>query len=367
MMELVTGGSGSGKSAYAENAVCRCRKIMDGKEIENTPLYHNPSLYYIADMFPYGKETEEKIANHRRMRAGKGFQTLEWYQDLEGKLTGDQSPDLSGACVLLECVSNLTANEMYMQGGAGENTVDAVINGIRLLKEKSRHLVVVTNEVFSESEPDSPEMAVYKENLARINRSLAEMADRVTEVIYGIPYFIKGERMPEEKTPEDKMPEDKTPGEKKAVERTSVERTLAGRSSEERISEGQENTRMRLIVGGAFQGKLDYAKKICPDTEWTDGSECELEEIAACSGMNRFHLFVRRWMKAGRTKEELTDAILKDGRELTLICDDVGCGLVPVDAFEREYREAVGRICTEFVRRADRVDRVICGIGIQIK
>ena len=171
----------------------------------------------------------------------------------------------------------------------------------------------------------------------------------------------------EEKTPEDKMPEDKTPGEKKAVERTSVERTLAGRSSEERISEGQENTRMRLIVGGAFQGKLDYAKKICPDTEWTDGSECELEEIAACSGMNRFHLFVRRWMKAGRTKEELTDAILKDGRELTLICDDVGCGLVPVDAFEREYRETAGRICTALAERSSRVDRVVCGIGIRIK
>ena len=327
MMELVTGGSGSGKSAYAEDAVCRCRKILDGKEKGNTLLCHNPPLYYIADMFPYGKETEEKIANHRKMRAGKGFCTLEWYQDLAGKLTGEDAPDMAGACVLLECVSNLTANEMYMDGGAGENTVDAVVNGIRLLKEKCRHLVVVTNEVFSESVPDSPEMAAYKENLARINRSLAVMADRVTEVVYGIPFLVKGEQM----------------------------------------SEGQENARTRLIVGGAFQGKFDYAKKICPDTEWADGSECELEEIAVCSGMNRFHLFVRRWMKAGRTKEELVDVILKGGRELTLICDDVGCGLVPVDAFEREYREAVGRICTEFARKADRVDRVVCGIGIQIK
>lgn len=326
MMELVTGGSGSGKSAYAEDAVCRCRRLLNEKEKKNTPLY------YIADMFPYGKETEEKIENHRRMRAGKGFHTLEWYQDLAGKLAEEAPPDLSGACVLLECVSNLTANEMYMDGGAGENTVKTVVKGIRLLKSKCRHLVVVTNEVFSESVSDSPEMTVYKKNLAQINRALAEMADRVTEVIYGIPVYAKGEQTPEEK-----------------------------------ISEGRETMGTKLIIGGAFQGKLDYAKKLYPNIEWTDGSECALEEIATCSAMNCFHLFVRRWLKAGRTKEELTDTLRKRDRELILICDEVGCGLVPVDAFEREYREAVGRICTVFARRADRVDRVVCGIGTQIK
>ena len=80
MMELVTGGSGSGKSAYAESAVCRLHRLLCRKTGERTPLY------YIADMVPYGRETEEKIANHRRMRAGKGFRTLEWYQDLSGKL-----------------------------------------------------------------------------------------------------------------------------------------------------------------------------------------------------------------------------------------------------------------------------------------
>ena len=326
MMELVTGGSGSGKSAYAEDAVCRCQRLLAEKEKGDV------SLYYIADMFPYGKETEEKIENHRRMRAGKGFHTLEWYQDLAGKLAEEAPPDLSGACVLLECVSNLTANEMYMDGGAGENTVKTVVKGIRLLKSKCRHLVVVTNEVFSESVPDSPEMTVYKKNLAQINRALAEMADRVTEVIYGIPVYAKGEQTPEEK-----------------------------------ISEGRETMGTKLIIGGAFQGKLDYAKKLYPDIEWTDGSECALEEIATCSAMNCFHLYVRRWMKAGRTKEELTDTLRKSDRELILICDEVGCGLVPVDAFEREYREAVGRICTVFARRADRVDRVVCGIGTQIK
>ena len=332
MMELVTGGSGSGKSAYAENAACQIRGRLQEKEKRQIPLY------YIADMFPYGRETEEKIENHRQMRAGKGFHTLEWYQDLAGKLTGEDAPDLSGACVLLECVSNLTANEMYMEGGAGENTVEAVVSGIRLLKERCRHLVVVTNEVFAESEPDSPEMAVYKKNLAQINRALAEMSDRVSEVVYGRRIPVKGDP-----------------------------RQTDGQNLQEQAAEERGRTGMKLVIGGAYQGKLGYAKELYPDVVWKDGAECGLQDIETCEALDRFHLFVRRWMEAGRTKEELIDTVLEKNSGIIIVCDEVGCGLVPVDAFEREYREAVGRICTAFADRADRVDRVVCGIGMRIK
>ncbi len=332
MMELVTGGSGSGKSAYAENAVCQSRRRLQEKEKREIPLY------YIADMFPYGRETEEKIENHRQMRAGKGFHTLEWYQDLAGKLTGEDAPDLSGACVLLECVSNLTANEMYMEGGAGENTVEAVVSGIRLLKERCRHLVVVTNEVFAESEPDSSEMAVYKKNLAQINRALAEMSDRVSEVVYGRRIPVKGDP-----------------------------RQTDGQKLQEQAAEERGRTGMKLVTGGAYQGKLGYAKELYPDVVWKDGAEYGLQDIETCEALDRFHLFVRRWLEAGRTKEELIDTVLKKNSGILIVCDEVGCGLVPVDAFEREYREAVGRICTAFADRADRVDRVVCGIGMRIK
>ena len=328
MMELVTGGSGSGKSAYAENAVCQSRRRLQEKEKREIPLY------YIADMFPYGRETEEKIENHRQMRAGKGFHTLEWYQDLAGKLTGEDAPELSGACVLLECVSNLTANEMYMEGGAGENTVEAAVSGIRLLKERCRHLVVVTNEVFAESEPDSPEMAVYKKNLAQINRALAEMSDRVSEVVYGRRIPVKGDP-----------------------------RQTDGQNLQEQAAEERGRTGMKLVTGGAYQGKLGYAKELYPDVVWKDGAECGLQDIETCEALDRFHLFVRRWLEAGRTKEELIDTVLKKNSGILIVCDEVGCGLVPVDAFEREYREAVGRICTAFADRADRVDRV----GMRIK
>ena len=60
-----------------------------------------------------------------------------------------------------------------------------------MLKERCAHLVVVTNDVFRESVPDSEEMTAYKDNLGTISRALAKMADRVTEVVFGVPVCIK--------------------------------------------------------------------------------------------------------------------------------------------------------------------------------
>ena len=323
MMELVTGGSGSGKSAYAESVICGKHRLLC-ETTENAPLY------YIADMVPYGRETEKKIEAHRKMRAGKGFATLEWYVDLPGKISAPDSPELKGSCVLLECVSNLTANEMYEPGGAqntGGDTPESVIKGVRMLKDQCAHLVVVTNDVFRESVPDSEEMTAYKGNLGMINRALAEMADQVTEVVFGVPVCIKS-------------------------------------GSDMADGTGKQ---MKFITGGAYQGKLEYAKKLYPGAEWTDGAGCSLQEILSCGAVDNFHLFVRRWLQEGKTPQELIRAILDKNRDLIIVCDEIGCGLVPTDAFEREYRESVGRICTQLVEYADEVYRVTCGIGGRLR
>lgn len=326
MMELITGGSGSGKSAWAESRVCRLRRKEEKTRSCRVPLY------YIATMFPGGKETEKKINNHRQMRAGKGFTTLEWYLDFKGQVRRQAPDDLREACVLVECMSNLTANEMYMDGGAGERAVEQITEGIRLLKETCRHLVIVTNEVFSESGTDSGEMRKYKENLGRINRMLAEKADRVTEVVWGIPCTVKG-------------------------------------SAENRPKEdfGKGSGKMKMVVGGAFQGKRTYADTVYPGIRWIDGADCPLTAIDTFEGMDHFHVFVRRWMEAGRGQTELLEKFQAENTLRVIICDETGCGLVPVDAFERACREAVGRICTALAEKAERVDRVICGIGTRIK
>lgn len=332
MMELVTGGSGSGKSAYAETIICGLHGLLCGTRKENA------SLYYIAHMIPCGQETERKIEAHRKMRAGKGFVTLEWYADLPGKLSDPGSSSLKGSCVLLECVSNLTANEMYEPDGAqntGEDTAERVIKGVRMLKERCEHLVVVTNDVFRESVPDSEEMSAYKDTLGAVNRALAEMADRVTEVVYGIPVSIKGK----------------------------------GNSSFGRQEQEYRRGRpkMKFVTGGAHQGKREYAEKLYPSAEWTDGAACSLSELLSCEAVDHFHLFVRRWIRNGRTTQELTRVILDRNRDLIIVCDEIGCGLVPMDAFERKYREDTGRICTELVKYADEVYRVVCGVGMKMK
>ena len=50
-----------------------------------------------------------------------------------------------------------------------------------------------------------------------------------------------------------------------------------------------------------------------------------------------------------------------------LVSEEVGYGIVPADAFERQYREAVGRVCTELAGKSSRVTRVVCGIGMVLK
>lgn len=181
MFHLITGGSGSGKSAYAESEICRLRE-----ESQST------GLYYIATMFPNDSETLCKIKRHQDLRKGNAFHTLECYIGLQ-RLAFEMRESFAreSACVLLECMSNLTANELYMDGGAGELAEQEILQGIGVLQESCAHLVVVTNEVFSDG-PVSAEMERYLEVLGRINCEMADRADRVTEVVYGIPVCIKG-------------------------------------------------------------------------------------------------------------------------------------------------------------------------------
>lgn len=171
MMILVTGGSGSGKSAFAEDTV-----LSLGDE----------SRTYIATMFPFDRESEKRVERHRRMRAGKGFQTVECY-------TGLKSLTLpADGVVLLECMSNLVANEMFMDDGAGENTVEVVLEGISHIRKQARHLVIVTNEIFSEACVYEGDTERYQEYLGQINARLASMSDQTVEVVYGIPIYHRG-------------------------------------------------------------------------------------------------------------------------------------------------------------------------------
>lgn len=126
---------------------------------------------------------------------------------------------------------------------------------------------------------------------------------------------------------------------------------------------------MNMVIGGAYQGKQAYAKQCHPEFRWSDGASCDLEEIFSCQGMVHFEEWIKRRMQEKKevSPKRLAEQILEKNPDLVIVTTELGYGLVPVDPFERAYREAVGRICTELAACADRVDRVVCGIGIRIK
>ena len=121
------------------------------------------------------------------MRKDKGFDTLECY-------TGLKHADVSGYhTVLLECMSNLTANEMYQEKGSGDHCVEEILAGIRHVKEQCRNLIIVTNEIFSDGMDYDEETRRYQKYLGEINVRMASMADRVAEGGYSIPLIHKGD------------------------------------------------------------------------------------------------------------------------------------------------------------------------------
>lgn len=184
MLIVITGGSGSGKSDYAETLAVSLgeRRI------------------YAATMMVYDEEGRQRVRRHRAMRESRNFCTVECPVDLETIAAKEDGFD--GAVVLLECMSNLVANEMFLPGGSGtadgegrpvDETADKILKGVQTVLDRCRHLIVVTNEVFSDGNTYDPGTEAYIRALGQVNLKLAAMADRVTEVVCGIPVDYPGQ------------------------------------------------------------------------------------------------------------------------------------------------------------------------------
>lgn len=124
---------------------------------------------------------------------------------------------------------------------------------------------------------------------------------------------------------------------------------------------------MEMIIGGAFQGKHAYAEKKYPEMKWAYGADISEEELFQAEGVCGFHEFIRKEMMAGKDVSTLAGKLIGKNPHVVLVSDEVGYGVVPVDAFDRAYREAVGRVCTELAAYSSCVVRVVCGIGTVIK
>ncbi len=144
---------------------------------------------------------------------------------------------------------------------------------------------------------------------------------------------------------------------------------------------------MEVYFGGAFQGKLEYVLKKKGCLKVADGAGCSLKDIKEAQVLNHLHLYIKRLINkegaaynttvddtitADTTAKtmpaaEIINDIYEANPDIILICDEVGGGIVPLKKEDRIYREAVGRALCCAVKKSDRVERVMCGIGQCLK
>ena len=171
MIALVTGGASCGKSAFAEQLCMQ----LGGK------------LVYLAAMQPFGEEGARRIRKHRAQRAGKGFETIECYENF-GSLLDDERAVESTA--LLECLGNVVANELFSREH-GCATADYICDVVEGLAARCRHLVIVGNEVGCDGVAYPHETHEYQEVLGDLARCVADRSDIVVEVVAGCPMVLK--------------------------------------------------------------------------------------------------------------------------------------------------------------------------------
>lgn len=207
MMYLIIGGSGSGKSAYAEELLFSLPDA--GKK------------YYIATMQVCDEESRRRVQKHRKQREGKRFDTIEQPVHVSGALT---QMDAGKKSAMLECVSNLVANEMFAKDiyvedmyaddphvedmhtddcdvketglkkskdCSAEAVADKIVDDIMKLHQPLQQLVIVSNNVFEDGVSYDEMTMEYIKTMGIVNQKLAAVSDVVTEVVVGIPVMVK--------------------------------------------------------------------------------------------------------------------------------------------------------------------------------
>ena len=356
MVELIIGGSSSGKSEYAE------------KQILALPV--RIPRYYVAAMAADDPESRARIRKHQLRRQNMNFITVEQPVDIENSL---RQMCHGRKIILLECLTNLVANEMFgrlnPQTSDPAGIAEKICNGLSRLISPETDLFAVTDNVFEDGMIYDEMTEHYRAVLGKVSRWMAAKADIVTEAAAGIPIQVKGKSAV---SPERRIGEaaGNTEQEKReAAGNTEQEKREAAGNTEQEKREAADSliqekgslrrcpigvNHMILIIGGSYQGKTEYA-----------GSH-----YAGRPQLVHLEQQVRKELQQGKTKEDILTCIfayIDQNPGCVVICDEAGSGIVPLDAFERKYRDVLGEILMKLAARAEEVIRVICGIGQVLK
>ena len=179
MKVLVVGGSGSGKSAFAEDLACAL----------------SPTRTYVATMRAWGTEARARIRKHRQQRAGKGFTLIECSDSL-GPAT--RSANTHRGVVLLDDLGNLVSNALFDENGHMHNPgriLRRLEHEVPELAHHYEHTVIVGNETGSEGTYAHETTLAWVRLNGALCCAIAAKFDTVVEVVAGIPCVIKG-RLP---------------------------------------------------------------------------------------------------------------------------------------------------------------------------
>ncbi len=165
MLVFISGGVRSGKSSYGESLAA---EIAKGRKI------------YLATSEPYDDEMKERIRHHREQRKDKGFITMEKSHEV-----GEFADELESTdTVLLDCLGNLLANEMFGENSTLAATA-AIFHDISMINNKADNLIIISNDIFSDGCQYTDSVMQYIEELAELHKLIVKIADRAIECSVG--------------------------------------------------------------------------------------------------------------------------------------------------------------------------------------
>ncbi|WP_407310291.1 bifunctional adenosylcobinamide kinase/adenosylcobinamide-phosphate guanylyltransferase [Desulfosporosinus sp. SB140] len=191
---LITGGSRSGKSSFAELLAA------------HTALPDRPVIY-IATAQIWDEEMAYRVKKHQQQRPAT-WQLIEEPVNIRDTLL--QLKDMDGV-ILLDCVTLWLTNLLLAEQADSSKTAGPItplndypiaeqvepkilniVQEVALLtKEIKPEVIFVTNEVGQGIVPENPLSRAYRDLAGRSNQILAQSAAKVYWVLAGLPMEIK--------------------------------------------------------------------------------------------------------------------------------------------------------------------------------
>lgn len=177
---FITGGSRSGKSAYAQTFAESISGIRT----------------YVATCPVIDGEIEKRIRKHKEMRQASSWQTIEETKDLAGALQRAKESQV----IIVDCLTLWINNLMYEAELEGKDITEEDIamlsrEVLGVCDDLPCTVIFVTNEVGMGIVPENPSSRLYRDLAGRCNQIIAGRADDVTFMISGLPLNIKGDKM----------------------------------------------------------------------------------------------------------------------------------------------------------------------------